>query len=279
MKLIGSRRAVRSPEFHKKKEKKRKFFLVLYSILFVLFIISPFYALRQDGLLISSVDVRGNEVTGDIEIKNIVTKNFKGKFLWLIPKSSSLLYPNEKIEKEIMGVIPRIASVSLSLDSANVLGVEIVERKPDSLYCKDVSLYRESKGCYFIDKTGLIYSEAPEFAGGVYFVYVSDPEIEDPIRKQFLTQTEMESLKNFVSSLKNFSLEPKYIVKKIDEYILVLTTGTEVRWNAGQNLENLSADLGSFIRESEISNTELGKLEYLDLRFENKIFYKFSILE
>lgn len=279
MKLIGSRKAVRSPEFHKKKERKRKIYLSLYSILFVLLIISPFFILRQDGLLISSIEVRGNEVTDDIVVKNIVTKNLGGNFLWLIPRSSSLLYPDEKIEKDILSSIPRIASVSLSLDGAQVLGVDILERRPNSLYCKDVSLYRESKDCYFIDSTGLIYSEAPEFAGGVYLVFVSNPDIEDPVRKQFLSQDEMQSVKNFVAGLKNFSFEPKYIVKKPDEYVLVLTSGTEVRWNATQNLENLSRDLSLFLEESELNKTELLDLEYLDLRFENKIYYKFMGVE
>ena len=65
------------------------------------------------------------------------------------------------------------------------------------------------------------------------------------------------------------------VTKKDDEYSATLSAGAELRWRINQNLEKLFADLNSFMNESKLKISDLERLLYLDLRFDNKIFYKF----
>ncbi len=267
MKLVGSKKAVRSPEFHKKQEFYRKIRLGFFALLVLVLLVGPIFLIRSENLLISKVSIVGNEVTEMGDIQNLVKDKLNGYYLKLFPKSSVALYPKDDIEKSLLDSIPRLASVNVSLSGTKSIKIEVVERAPFALYCADT--------CFFMDDTGYIYSKAPTFSSGVYTIYKSEPKLETPLKTQFFNQKDLISISTFSKNVENLGLKTKVVTKKDDEYSATLSAGAELRWRMDENLDKLYVDLDSFMKESKLKTTDIERLLYLDLRFDNKVFYKF----
>ncbi|MBX4195422.1 FtsQ-type POTRA domain-containing protein [Candidatus Parcubacteria bacterium] len=274
MKLVGSREAVRSPELHKKKERVKKARYALYAILIAIFIVGPVFTLRSKSLQIRSVSLEGNQVTKEDDIRRIVTESLDGKYLWIIPKSSSLLFQRSTIERGLLAALPRLASADASLSDTKTLRVAVTERTPYALYCSDISNAENPAECFFLDETGYIFSEAPDFSGGVYMVYAADPPFDPPLRRRFLPDQSFKNLDKFARDLVKLRLEPLVVVRKHDEYDALLRSGPVLKWKSGQDLEHLALDLEAFLNESKMKAGDISKLQYLDLRFDNKVFYR-----
>ncbi len=271
MKLVGSKGAVRSAEFHKKKEREKKFYQFLFTLAFLLIIVGPIFLLRSEKLKVSQVSVSGNMVTQSSEVESLVKERLSGYYLGLIPKSSTLFYPKDQIVDTLDKQIPRLASASVSLNGFRGVSVEVVEREPAALYCAHVV---DKESCYFLDNTGYIYSEAPDFTDGVYLVYRRDPSINDPVDKYILEENEFARVNKFINSLGKLEMKSVSILNKEGDYILTLDNGPEIMWNSNQDLDKVLVDLESFLKGSKLTMSDIKNLLYLDLRFDNKIYYK-----
>jgi hypothetical protein len=273
MKLVGNSRAIRSPEFHKKKQREGVLKTVLVSAALLAILISPVFALRHDRFLVKQIDIRGNEVTPDEEIVDIVNGRVEGKYLGLIPKSNFLLVREDAISEEILSKIPRVSSALVDTQGMDTLVIDISERKPSALYCEDVSDVGNPSKCFFLDDTGNIFSKAPDFSGSVYVIYSSEPAIEVPLRTQLIEPGEFAEIRSFLSDISKVDLAPRAVVKRGAEYAAILSGGTELKWKSGQNLSALASDLTSFLNDPKTKKIAFGDLLYIDLRFENKIYW------
>ncbi|MBX4189410.1 FtsQ-type POTRA domain-containing protein, partial [Candidatus Parcubacteria bacterium] len=247
----------------------------LYASLAVLILISPFIILRSQRLLISNIHVVGNDVTKTEDIEEVVSKDLSGSFFHLIPHSSTIFYPRNKMMRDLTGSLPRVRTAAVSLEDFHTMLVEVTERAPAALYCQNTSSATNPKGCFFIDTTGYIFGEAPAFSGGVYSIYTSEPVLDDPLKKVLLLPEVFKGLEEFLKSLANIPLYPEVLTLKDDEYDLALSSGTHVLWKKGQDLETIYSNLDSFILNPTVRKLGISNLLYIDLRFENKVFYKF----
>lgn len=246
------------------------------TILTIAILIAPVFVLRSDKQLITTIEVHGNNTASKEEIEKVVRTNLAGSFLGIFPKASVLLYKDNQIETDLIESLPKLKSVSVGLIGAKAIEVVVTERVASALYCQDVEDPSNPSKCFFIDDTGFIYSDSPTFSQGVYTVYSSTPKLTTPIRNQFFSAEEFVKLERFVKNLKSFNLLPKVVVKNGSEYSATLSNGPELKWRGNQNLENLYVDLGSFLNASKFKQSELAKILYIDLRFDNKVFYKFK---
>jgi len=275
MGIIGNKTAVRTTEFHKKMELRRRIKLGLFILLSIALVALPIYLLRTSKFLISNIEIKGNNVTKDEEIQKILDADLRGNYMWIFPRSNALLYPKKKIIGDILHTIPRVNSVTLSLLNARSLQVSVSERVPFALYCKDVTTPTSPTNCFFLDQTGYIFSEAPSFSGGVYFVYSSDPSLDFPLRQQYMNENVFKTLDPFIQSLASVGLFPKVFVLKEKEYALLLSNNAVVSWPRDQDLSNVSSNLQSFLADPSFRNNKqnLNNLLYLKV-LGNKIYYK-----
>ena len=275
--LIGNKSAVRTPEFHKKKERERMVKNALIVLGTIVVIVLPIYALRTQKLQIQNIHLAGNTVTKDEDIQRIVAQDLEGNYAWFFPRSGDVVYPAKKIEADLLRAIPRLASVDVSLTDPRTLRVSVSERMPVALYCKDVSVPSAPAGCYFIDDQGFIFSEAPSFSPGVYQVYAEDPSLDAPLGQTYLAPAAFAPLTPFLKSLGEIGLYPKAFVIKNGEYHLVLSNGGEIIFMPNADLELVHSNLSSLVvNPSFQKDGSLNTLRYIDLRFGNKIFYKFN---
>ncbi len=278
MKIVSTGDTIVTPEFHEKKKKaKRKkliwWLLGIISILVLIVIIS-----RREALQIKTVSVNGARVVSADEVSEEAKQLLRGYYLGLIPKTNSLVYPQEKVREGLRKKFPRLTMLALTLEDINVLRVDVSEREPFALYCGDAIKVKESSKCYFLDKTGYIFDEAPLFSGAVYFVYGLEKPLEDPLRHELLSPPDFEKLSQFISELPELGLKPVAVVVSEDELNLFLATENNIVWKKETNLNTIYANLDAFLNNYEIKKEKdfLERVNVLDLRTDNKVFYRFK---
>ena len=289
MNIVSSGKVLNSLEFYKKKIRKRRVKLGFLLLVFLLIIYSLTHLSREERFLISAVAIIGEDVINREEITGVVRNELQGSYLWLVPKTSIFLYPKRKIEKNLLEQFPGIKSAHFNVGKNNNLHISIDERQPFAIYCERIDSPADptlslpertgvhADECYFIDEEGLIFAVAPSFSGGVYFVYTAYKPIEEPLGKRFVSKRELDSLSGFIESLSKLNILATTLEVGDDEYYLFIIGGGQIIWRKGSDMALIYANLEAFLSDETIQTQSdfLGRILYLDLRTENKVFYKF----
>ncbi len=277
MKIIGSEKGIHSPEFHKKKTREEKIKRAIKIIILIIILSIPVYFARSEKFLIKSVVVSGNNVTKSEDIQQIVSDNLSGSYFWLFPHENIVLYPKDKIVSDLLNKQPRLNSVVVTQTEGNTLEVAVTERAPMALYCKDYSTPVAPEECYFLDDTGYVFSKAPSFSGNVYLVYATSDVYEEPIGHSIIDKENFLKTAAFAKTLPPLGIYPRIFLLKNDEYRIILSNKAEIMWPRDKDLNEVRTNLASFLADKSIKSDPefLNKILYIDMRFGNKIFYKF----
>jgi hypothetical protein len=286
-KIVSTGKALHSPEYHVKNEKARRMRVWWWLLLVVLILVTPILVLRNERLLIRNIEVFGTSGIKESDIEQSVLRALEGKYLWLIPKKSVLLYPRDDISGQLRQDIPRVVSADIRLMDLGTLSVSVVERSPLALYCPEPHLAILSN-CYFIDQEGLLFSQAPAFSGDVYFIYTGPLLVDDLTTEtreylghRFMAPEHLSAIVEFIESVERMGTRPRIfeIDKEIGEngkYTLTLSGGGQIIWNGYQSLQLIRSNLETFmLSDLVVSNPQfLSEVAYIDLSVDNKVFYK-----
>jgi hypothetical protein len=210
-------------------------------------------------------------------MQTIVDRDIAGSYLWILPKKNIVIFPKKKIIRDLMHEIPRLSTIEISKESSQEISIAITERTPLALYCGDISNILLPHDCYFIDDKGYIFSEAPAFSGDVYFIYSNKEPLPEPLGKAFLPQEVFGPLSTYIKSLSSMGVHGRALVLDPEDYHLVLANSGEIIWRREDNLDLIGENLKTFLGTVEGEDKSfLNKILYIDLRFENKVFYKFQ---
>ena len=269
MKIISSSGGLFSPEFYKKKQKAKRIKLLVYCLLFLVSCTILVSFFRWEKFLINEV-VLAEEIAIDREeILDAVQEKLSGYYFYVIPKSNALIYRRGLTKERLVEEFPRFKSLDLNLDGFNKLIISGTEYEPFALYCVT------SDNCYFLNENGFIFRQAPVFSEGVYFVY--QRPIDEPLGKDFLPQAEFRALANFIKNISILSVEAK-VFDADNDYRLRLKSGGEIIWKRESDLNVIYSNLEAFLSDEAIATQKdfLDKVSQLDLRTEDKVFWKFK---
>ncbi|MBU6431358.1 MAG: FtsQ-type POTRA domain-containing protein [Patescibacteria group bacterium] len=269
------------------RKRRRKIFAIKAVLVFLLsigfvFLLSWFS--RISPIQIAEIEVSGNSSVSGDEIMSLVKKETSGNYFMLFSKNSVFLYPKKSIETKLADNFKKIEKAEIKFEGFKKIIVKINERKAESLWCsggKDAENDRNEnlRNCYFMDKEGVIFSAAPKFSGNVFMRYYGLLDDVDPIGKGYMSAEKFKGIIGFVSSLKNFGLAPVvFMAKTGSDYEISLEDGGRIIFDDRQsfdktsdNLESVLGEIGLVKNRGAISGI---KLDYVDLRFGNKVFYK-----
>lgn len=277
-------------EYLRKKRKKRLQRYGIFLMLSILFIVLFSYAAHRKEFRISTIELEGGILVTheDVEVKSL--EYLQGSYFWLFPKDNSFWYPNSKLEDYLRENFKRIDTIKVNLKGLRTLHITITERKPFAIWCNGLPENEEvrpneseellsspERTCYFIDQNSTIFAPAPDFSGDAYFKYYS-VSTTSPIGKEFMASTtQFVKIADFVAQTKAIGVRPLYIVAKEDgEFSLVVSGGGEIYFDLKEPLSKVAENLGALLRTPEMTKTADGNLpiEYIDLRYGNKLFYK-----
>ncbi len=277
MKIVSTGSTLSSSENYKKKKKQKQRKLVMVNVSFIIFLIGIIFVARLSALKIKNYIVEGARVITEENVVSNVRNTIAGEYLWLIPRSNSLIFPRSQVEKNLLMEFPRFSSVNLSLDGVNTLIVSVVEREPFQLYCASVNDLANASSCYFLDEEGFIFDDAPAFSGVVYFVYAHEVPLESPKGQAYLPAQEFKNLTQFINNLKLLWFKPLAVEASKNEYKIILPAGARVVLSRELDVSKALSNLEAFLNDPTIKSQADFKerVLLLDLRTANKVFYRF----
>lgn len=280
-------------ELKKARHKTRQRKLILFLCLFISIIIGLTYLSRQPRFKINDIAISGNQVVDARLIKSITEDNLKGQYFWLFPKASTLLYPRNKIKEDILNTFKRLNSIDLKMGDSGMLEVVVRERDGKYLWCGasmphgdenvPTTLIDEDL-CYFMDSEGYIFDNAPYFSGDIYFRFFGHIDGDEPLGVFFLREQFANFIK-FKEVLNKMNLKTAALFTKDDGDVLMYLSSKSILVNSPKIIFKKDADLDKIVENLQAAlstdplksgfNNNYENLEYIDLSFGNKVYYKF----
>jgi len=249
---------------------------VLFWLLFLGFLgICGYILLFSPYLDVDAVSIEGNQDVSKREIADQVAKSIEGKYFNFFPKKNFFFVNKKDINVALKSNFDQLEVASIEKKFPGTISVQVTERKPELVWC--------SGGvCYFVDKSGLAYGGA-------------DGTDEELRKNGFLTVVDVSAVPVDLGKTK---INPAYIGfiesaelmlrddLKIDPAESFHTAGIASGEISVKNSEGWTVKLGSefsiedakkviqTLFEKELNEEVREKLDYLDLRIKNKIYYK-----
>ncbi len=272
----------------RKRRRQRRIKYGIFFLFFVLIVGVVSYLSHLPKVRVTEIELRGGLLVTEKEIKEETLSYMDGSHFWLFPRNNAFIYSQGDLEKHLSEKFKRIETISISLEGLNKAVVEITERKPVAIWCRenvvsfstttDTVLKKDKEQCYFIDLFSTIFAEAPNFSGDAYFKYYGLVTKESPIGERFIASTtQFTEINGFIDAIKKLNIKPLYLLGKgEDEYSLVLFGGGEIYFDVKKSLSLAYSNLETLLKSPALSSSGTGILpvEYIDLRYGNKLFYK-----
>ena len=264
----------RSKEVVQKRKRNFIRYLIFIVILFLILITSAIFLLRIDRIQIKNVEISGEQMISKEDLSTFINNTIQGSYLWVVPKTNYLLYNPKKTERDVLNQFPTIKSVSITRSDFQKLSVVVEERKPQSLWCEENET-SDPQDCYFVDDTGFIFSKSPYFSGNVYFVYRGLLDRNEPIGAHVLPQKDFQDFESFLNLVKKLKLNVVSAnIEESKDFDIVLSSGTKILFNSQISYDDIYSNLSSVLKSDQFASSTIDSLDYVDLRFGNKVFLK-----
>ena len=234
---------------------------------------------------LNTVSVSGNTVTESRDIENAVLAHLYGSYGYIFARANAVIYPHDAILASLERQFPRLETIDVSRNGFHQIVVKVTERKGEYLWCAGTpALLSNETPCLFVDGHGYIFSSAPYFSGTVYFRFFGFGENFVP-GQALLDETIFTRLLGFRDFVAGLSY-PSYALESLgdNDYALYLlnehgTSTPKILFTARRGLDKGASDLESALSDETFAKkmkAEFQNLEYLDVRYENKVYYKFK---
>lgn len=239
-----------------RKQKRRKKLLTYAGVLFcITLVLVSIYSSVFD---ITDVEVVGNKHTNSSLVKEDVVRMLGGNRFLILPNNNLFLYPKGKIKKYLLATYPSVEKVDISVGFKKVVTVTIQDRFPLGVWCADE--------CYFYDADGVVFKKSFKYTGPIFTSWERNPKT--PVA--FLDHVSCQELctdKTFSEFLGNYQIEKAVISE--DEVQFFSANGYYIK--AGFDA---SSTMSMMAKISTQKPEFLNGLEYVDVRFPTKVFYK-----
>ncbi len=277
---MKSRREILKSSRNKKKTRVWIRRPIFYVIILVFIFILVWLVAWQSGnskITINKVVISGGSTIYDERILKYARKELAGKYFGLFNKDNAFIYPKKQLENKILEQYKRILDVNIYADGMNSIIINVSERIPKYIYCGENIPESDSEigQCYFLDSTGYIFSKAPYFSGDVFFkFYGSVKDVNDsPIGSYFLDKQDFKKTNLLREGIDGLGIPlVMFEIKTEGDYVFYMKEGGKILFNKNQEYGGVLDNLDSALKDILSLNK---KINYIDLRFGNKVFYKF----
>lgn len=248
------------------------------------------WMLRLPGVRVDDVRVSGAVSVPPETIIASVQGSLTGRYLWLVPRDNALFLREKGVAAAVRTLYPRLKDVEVRRLGLQTLAVTVSEREPAALWCGDIvppiayqplddeamksAVPEERWGtCYLMDEENFIFAVAPVYTGNVLPRYYGPLDKGEPIGQNFIAQDEFHRWASLRSSLSDVGY-PAHAMLIVDErdVELYLVNGVRVLLNRDVTTERALRALAA-LGENKVFDGPA--LEYLDLRWDGKAYYKY----
>jgi len=249
--------------------------LLLVAFLLVVYIAHlPVYQLKK-------VSVVGGTLSDAVYVEEQVTSRLAESRFLFFPRSNRYLSDFDQIERDLLVAVPRLREVSIDESPRGTLRARVTQREPNFLWTRagaDVSDY------YYVDSGGYIYAKAPAFSGNVFFVFRGGLPGANPIGRYVLPKERLAWLSILRGDLSQMGIDViEMWAGEISDYTLQTKEGWLIHLDGSQDTSvTLNAlaralDIAVYNREQDSDDIKYTTkdLEYVDVRFGSKAFFRF----
>lgn len=247
--------------------------IAIYTIFIICLIYGASFWTSFDKFIIKEIKIEGNNFIKKEQIEEIVKKEMEGEYFNLFSKKSFLFLQEKKIKNNILKLIP-VEDAKIFADNINSVSVIIKEYEAKAYWCSDA----KGKDCYFLNKNGTLFAKVEN--GILSELVKMEGKLEsknenDFLGQNFSTADNFFNLLNFVSLLKNEGVFVNQIkTEDFESFNLKTTIGPVIIVKKDSNSEKMILNFKSTIAQESIHDKQFSNLDYVDLRFDDRVYYK-----
>ncbi len=265
-------------QLRQKKRKKKERKILLWGFFLIIWVSVLIYSLFFSSyFVIQKISVDGTDLVSADEVKNITSEMLNRKE-WIIFNTNNLFfYPIQDAQNAIQKAFPPIAQVSIirhfnpirvgSWIKESELTVHVVERDKIALACDDVR-------CFFVDDNGIVFASAP-MTYGASVMRISETDLSKTVLPDSKYSKEFIA---FIKGVKITSINDSIIFDSFSR----LNDYGDIQAHTADNYTvffTMSQDAKKQVRIlkeilSKMVQGDIAKLEYVNLRVENRAYYK-----
>lgn len=261
--------AERSDRLGARRLRNRRRARIAFVILSILLAGGIVYELNQPVVRISEVLVYG----ADQSFADFATAAMQGSYLGLIPRDSTFFFPASRIRSDIIAAHPDIAAVSLFRSGFTGLTIKVNDRVPVARWCGLSPTEGVEEYCYVFDVGGFIFAPLATSTETINSFALYAPLSGNTLEPLRATLAEAERLPAVFDLARKFTALGSPAVRVVlrdDEVSDYLESGTRVTYVLG-NEENAFTALTAAGGNLNLAD---GSLEYVDLRFDGRVYLK-----
>lgn len=243
----------------KSSNKKKNIFIRILSVfLLISFLVFLWWFVYGSLWKINKIEIVNAKHTDIEAVKTDIYNISQQKKLLIIPNNHILFLSKKSIKKYILETYPSVEFVDINKTKDKDIVISIKDRMAMGVWCDEM--------CYFFDNEGTLFKKSFDYTGAVFTKWSMSSSTPlrfydkalcvdaciDKTFVNFLTQNKVMKVVIEGGDMKMFT-EYGYYIKALN--------------NASTTMRNIS------LFKSEYKG-EGGELEYVDVRFGDKIFYK-----
>lgn len=263
-----------SEEVARRKRRAKTQSRFIKTVLFFFTILLLCFIPRLSYFTIDSISVSGN-TSVDREIVISATNEALAGYKYLIfPKRSIFFYPSDNIEGLVIKSDPRIRTSDVSISSLRSINVKVEERQADALWCR----VENSDDCYFMDDLGVRFAKAPTITGTIYTRFMNSSTTGEVLGTLYLDDGLYKGLRGVINDAKSIQVFIPKVVVSVDNIVTATTeNGTKLIFMLGDDYSMVLDKLKAIMNSNDFTYKDSKgaiQLDYLDLRFGEKVYYK-----
>lgn len=240
---------------------KTLIFISLFLILFFTFLYLPKFKIKN-------IEINGDENLTQ-KVKIAADEELNKKMLFLIPKNNFFIFKKGGLKKKILQNIASVKTVEINKNFPDTIILDIEEKTEAGFYCEDANMSR----CFSLDEEAAILEEITvnnEEKKLIFIASTSTAAVKQ--NEKIMDKKIFSEIISFSSDAeKILGLKARKVILNKNEYNIFFENSFYAIVNKDQI--NFAFENLKLILESQIKNKK-NNLEYIDLRFQNKAFFK-----
>lgn len=289
----------RSRTFTSARLQKRRRKVIIGKIVAALFCAGGLWAVAFWLSGLPAITIRGIEVGGNVSLsaQDIASRTehfLVGRYFFTVPRANIFFYPKAAVTKNILESFPRVENADIRFKNFHTISITIAEREAAALWCQALNVQGTPSGkhfeeCYLMDKDGFLFDafnpEPPSRDAETLAVSNHYPAVikfygglsaANPVGHSYETAERFHSLLAFAQNIGQIGVAVLAFRERSDKDLEVeVLGGARLVLGRDANLVSVAANLETIVSDPSFGGTEgFKKVDYVDLRFGNKVFYR-----
>jgi hypothetical protein len=252
-----------------RRRSRRRRVLIALSILFLLLCAGIIYELQQSAVRIANIEVYG----ADASLAAYAREAMQGSYFGIIPRDSTFFFPASNIRSNILADHPDIAAVSIFRKGLTGISIKPDERAPIARWCGLAPTEGVEEYCYVFDASGFIFAAAATSTETINSFTLYAPlqgETLEPLRATIAQIERLPAAFDLARQLDTLGSPVTHLMLRGDEVDDYLASGTRITYVLGNEQNAFTA----LVSARENMNLADGSVDYVDLRFDGKVYLK-----